>query len=131
MSSAKRVTYCVTYQAAGDSAQEYPMPIQNDTVIPTTPTYIKYDFLKSLSQDSLPRDKTQSRRLHEPTFRKSMTDPMTGDDIKAVSNQPQHIDGNLTLYFSSEENHKAYLDIPTNYPDVRLHMKCHGHHIGR
>ena len=68
----------------------------------------------------MPHDKTQSRRLHEPTFRKPLTDPMTGDDIKKVRNQPQHVDGNLTLYFSSDDNRKAYLDMPINHPNIRL-----------
>ena len=96
------------------------MPFRYETATPTTSTYSKYNFLKSQSQNCMSRDKTQSRRLHEPTFRKPLIDPMTGDDIIIVSDQPQHVEGNLTLYFSSDKNRKAYLDMPTNHPNIKL-----------
>lgn len=81
---------------------------------------IKYDFLKSLENDGLSRDKTQSSRLHEPTFRTSTSDPMTAEEIKDVSGHPSVKDGNLTIYFSTEASRKAYLDLPVNHPNVRL-----------
>lgn len=98
------------------------MPIQHETATstPNTSTYSKYNFLKSQAQDFMPRDKTQSHRLHEPTFRKPLIDPMTGDNIINVNDQPQHVDGNLTLYFSSDKTRKAYLDMPINHPNIRL-----------
>jgi len=49
-----------------------------------------------------------------------MIDPTAGDDSKKVSNQPRYVDGNLTFYFTSGENHQSYLAMPTNHPGIRL-----------
>lgn len=96
------------------------MPIHNETATPATPTFTEYNFTGAESQKLMSRDMTQSRRLHEPTFRKPLSDPMTGDDINNASNQPLIIDGNLTLYFTSEKTRKAYLNMPNNHPSPRL-----------
>ena len=81
----------------------------------STPT-IKHDFLLAHANDGLPRDKTQSQRLHEPTYRKSDIDPMTGADIANPDNHPSLVDGNLTVYFESESTRKAYQEMPVNHP---------------
>jgi hypothetical protein len=111
-------------QATGDASQETPMPIQDTTQKPIAITYRtynrKYNFLKSEAQDTLPRDKAQSQRLHEPTFRKPMIDPMTGQDIKNADDHLQHVDGNLTLTFTTEANRKSYQKMPINHPNLRL-----------
>ena len=96
------------------------MPIQDNTQSPTALVHKKYNFLKSHAQETLPRDIAQSLRLHEPTFRKAMIDPMSGEDIRIVANQPKHVDGNLTVYFTSQANREAYLGMPLNHPYVRL-----------
>lgn len=96
------------------------MPIQSETAAPYTPIYTEYNFLKAASQECMPRDKTQSRRLHEPTFRKPLNDPMTGDAINVASDQPQIVDGNLTLYFTSDKTRMAYLNMPVNRPSLQL-----------
>jgi len=96
------------------------MPVQHNNQRPSIPTYKKYDFLKSLAQEALPRDKNQSQRLHEPEFRMALIDPMSGEDIKKIDNQPKIVDGNLTIFFTSEANRKTYQDLPLNHPYVRL-----------
>lgn len=73
-----------------------------------------------VASDALPRDCTQSQRLHEPRFRVDTTDPMTGDDIKDLKGHPSLVDGNLTIYFSTEATRKAYVDLPTNHPKLHL-----------
>lgn len=118
---AKSGSYRVVIQAEGDVAQENPMPIQANINEPnTTFTYTKYNFLQSLAQESLPRDKSQSNRLHEPTFRMPLNDPITGESITKIDTKLVHADGNLTLNFTSAANRKTYLDMPVNHPNLRL-----------
>jgi hypothetical protein len=66
--------------------------------------------------DPLPRDQSQSRRLHEPSQRLSTTDPVTGRDIEDPEGHPYLVDGNLTIYFESEETRRAFLAIPKDHP---------------
>jgi hypothetical protein len=65
------------------------------------------------------RDKTQSRRLHEPTSIHSHTDPITGHDVFGDLGHPFVKDGILTVYFESEDTRRKYLDMPVNHP-VRI-----------
>ena len=69
-----------------------------------------------VATDPLPRDQTQSSRLHEPTLRLSTTDPISGRDIEDLAGYPYLVDGNLTMYFETEATRRAYLDIPTDHP---------------
>lgn len=69
-----------------------------------------------LAADALPRDQSQSTRLHEPSLMLSCTDPITGHDIDDPAGHPYLIDGNLTVYFESEQTRQAYLDMPTDHP---------------
>ena len=85
----------------------------------TTPA-IKFESLNWLATDPLPRDQTQSHRLHEPEHRINTIDPMTGDDIEDVTSHPSLVDGNLTIYFETEATRKAYQDMPINHPNLRL-----------
>jgi hypothetical protein len=85
----------------------------------TTPA-IKFEFLNWLATDPLPRDQTQSQRLHEPEHRINTIDPMTGQDIENVSNHPSLVDGNLTVYFETEASRKAYQGMPLNHPSLHL-----------
>ena len=66
--------------------------------------------------DPLPRDAEPSRRLHEPAQILSSIDPMTGHDIDDLSGRPYLIDGNVVMYFESEQTRQAYLDMPIDHP---------------
>ncbi|MGD8925739.1 MAG: hypothetical protein PVG20_02745 [Thioalkalispiraceae bacterium] len=96
------------------------MPILIDTSRPVTLANDKYNFIKTHNQGKLQRDKTQSHRLHEPTFREPLIDSLSGEDISKMDNQPQHVDGDLMLNFVSEANRKKFPDIPLNYPSLHL-----------
>lgn len=81
---------------------------------------IKFEYLNWVGSDSLPRDKTQSHRLHEPEHLINSIDPMTGNDIDDVTSHPSLEDGNLTIYFETEATRKAYLGMPLNHPNLHL-----------
>ena len=80
-----------------------------------TPT-VKFEFLNWLAADPLPRDQTQSHRLHEPESLISTIDPMTGNDIDDVTSHPSTVDGNLTIYFDTDATRQAYLAVPLDHP---------------
>lgn len=69
--------------------------------------------------DITDRDKTQSRRLHEPTSITSHTDPVTGNDI-LDDTHPFVVDGIMKVYFESEQTRKDYLSTPFNHPVSKL-----------
>ncbi len=75
-----------------------------------------YNFINYVGTDPLPRDQTQSLRLHEPTQMLSCIDPITGQEIEDPTGHPYLVDGNVTMYFESEETRQAYLDMPTDHP---------------
>jgi hypothetical protein len=74
--------------------------------------------------ECLPRDKTQSLLLHEPNYRLSNIDPMSGEDISDVQNHPSVVDGNLTIYFQTDQTRQAYIDVPLNHPSPHLPFKA-------
>ena len=65
------------------------------------------------------RDKTQSKRLHEPTSITSHTDPVTGNDVFGITH-PYVEDGIMKVYFESEQTRKDYLSTPFNHPVRKL-----------
>jgi hypothetical protein len=65
-----------------------------------------------IGAEAMPRDCTQSRRLHEPTQMLSCIDPITGRDIDDLAGRPYLVDGILTMYFESEYTRQEYLDTP-------------------
>jgi hypothetical protein len=69
---------------------------------------------------ALPRDHSQSQRLHEPKYRINTIDPMTGEDIENVTSHPSLVDGNLTIYFETDATRKSYLDMPLDHPNLHL-----------
>jgi len=87
---------------------------------PHTATALKFESLNWVATDPMPRDRAQSHRIHEPEYRINTIDPMTGDDIEDVTSHPSLADGNLTVYFETEANRKAYIDLPVDHPNVRL-----------
>jgi hypothetical protein len=48
------------------------------------------------------------------------TDPISGRDLHNIGNLPKVVEGdqenNLTIYFESEANKRAYLAIPVEHP---------------
>jgi len=69
--------------------------------------------------DTTNRDKTQSKRLHEPTSITSHTDPITGKDVLGNAH-PFVVDGITKVYFESEQTRKDYLSTPFNHPVGKL-----------
>jgi hypothetical protein len=53
--------------------------------------------------------------LHEPDHLIGTIDPMTGRDIIDVNSHPSLVDGNLTIYFESEETMAAFEQMPLNH----------------
>lgn len=70
----------------------------------------------STAGEFLWHDTVQIRRLHEPVSRIGNIDPMTGDDILDFSNHPSVKDGNLTMYFQTDDTRKVYIEMPLNHP---------------
>lgn len=70
--------------------------------------------------DAMQRDKDQSRALHEPRFRIMITDPISGLDVDDYMSHCSLLDGNLTIYFDTEENCKEYKNMPFNHPSLHL-----------
>lgn len=75
-----------------------------------------FNFANYVATDPLPRDRTQSTRLHEPTQMVTTIDPITGRDIGDLAGHPFIVDGNVTIYFESEETRQQYLDTPIDHP---------------
>ena len=77
---------------------------------------IRFEALNCVATSALPRDQEQSHRLHEPDHLIGTIDPMTGRDIIDVNSHPSLVDGNLTIYFESEETKAAFEQMPLNHP---------------
>lgn len=77
---------------------------------------LAFDALNWTGTDPLPRDQTQSRRLHEPEQMISTIDPMTGKEIENLEGRPYIVDGNVVIYFESEKTRQAFQDMPTDHP---------------
>jgi hypothetical protein len=76
----------------------------------------RFGFANFVGADALARDQSQSTRLHEPGAMLSCIDPITGRDIVDLAGHPYLVDGNLTIYFESEQTRREYLDMPTDHP---------------
>lgn len=81
-----------------------------------TTTVHWYDAINFVATDNLARDQTQSRRLHEPSFQITTIDPITGEDLKDLKGLPSLVDGNITLYFASEETRREFMEMPVDHP---------------
>jgi YHS domain-containing protein len=79
-------------------------------------TVHNFDALNYVATDALPRDAEQSRRLHEPERMLSSIDPISGLDIDDLSGKPYIVDGNVVMYFESEETRQTYRDTPIDHP---------------
>ena len=77
---------------------------------------IRFEELNWVGTTPLPRDREQSHRLHEPDHLIGTIDPITGRDIGDVLGHPSLVDGNLTIYFESEETKAEFERTPINHP---------------
>ena len=82
----------------------------------TSRTIHDFNYLNYVGTDPLPRDQTQSTRLHEPEQLLTCIDPITGRDIEDLEGHPYLVDGNVTMYFESDVTRKIYMDLPTDHP---------------
>jgi YHS domain-containing protein len=85
-----------------------------------TPTserqHLAFDTPNWAATDPLPRDREQSHRLHEPEQMISTVDPITGVEIDNLEGRPYLVDGNMVIYFESEETRRAFQAMPTDHP---------------
>ena len=77
---------------------------------------LRFEDLNWVASSPLPRDREQSRRLHEPDHLISTIDPISGHDITDVGSHPYLQDGKLTIYFESEQTLMEFLHTPLNHP---------------
>ena len=77
---------------------------------------IRFEDLNWVATTPLARDKEQSHRLHEPDHLVNTIDPISGRDIWNLAEHPSIVDGNLTIYFESEETKSEYEHTPVNHP---------------
>lgn len=77
---------------------------------------IRFGDLNWVATEALPRDKEQSHRLHEPDHLVNTIDPISGRDIWNLAAHPSIVDGNLTIYFESEETKAEFERTPINHP---------------
>ena len=90
------------------------------STFPRTATALKFESLNWVATDPMPRDQAQSHQVHVPEHRINTIDPMTGNDIADVTHHPCMEDGNLTIYFETEESRNSYQLMPLNHPNLRL-----------
>ena len=93
--------------------------MKSTSVEHSAPT-LSFASLNWIATDSMARDQEQSHRLHEPTHRDSSIDPITGHDVENRASHPHLDDGNLTVYFESNDTRRAYLDTPFDHPVSKL-----------
>jgi hypothetical protein len=96
------------------------------TTAARTPPAPGFAALNWAATDCMPRDREQSHRLHEPEHMHNSIDPITGHDIENLASHPHLDDGNLTIYFESDETRLAYLNTPFDHPFGKLPGKSSG-----
>ena len=77
---------------------------------------IRFEDLNWVATGALQRDREQSHRLHQPEHRVNTIDPMSGRDIWNLGSHPSIVDGNLTIYFESQESKAAFEKMHLNHP---------------
>lgn len=75
-----------------------------------------YHASNSPATDALTRDQAPSQRLHEPAQILFDVDPITGTALEDLAGRPYLVDGNVVIYFESEESRQAFLAMPTDHP---------------
>ncbi len=79
-------------------------------------TIHQFDSLNYVGTDPDAKDQRQSQRLHEPGGMITTIDPITGRDIEDLAGRPYVVDGDIVMYFETEETRQAYLDMPLDHP---------------
>lgn len=79
-------------------------------------TVHRFDSVNYVGTDPAVRDQGQSHRLHEPGLMISTIDPISGRDIEDLAGHPYHVDGDMVMYFESEQTRQEYLDMPLDHP---------------
>lgn len=79
-------------------------------------TVHNFNVTNYVATEALPRDQTQSVRLHEPAQILSSVDPVTGREIDDLAGRPYLVDGNLTIYFESDATRKEFMEMPLDHP---------------
>lgn len=78
----------------------------------------KMDNSEGLRDDYiLDRDKTSGDR---PDKMISNIDPISGRDIPDINGKPFIVDGNMTMYFESEETKQQYLNMPKDQTHAKV-----------
>ena len=80
------------------------------------PNSMNIDSPYWIADEVLARDKDQTHRLHEPDHIISSIDPISGVDLKDLTDRPYIVDGNMTIYFENEANRQAFQEMPTDHP---------------
>ena len=88
----------------------------NTSVESDSTTIHRYDSLNYVNTDHLLRDQTQARRLHEPGLMISTIDPITGNEIDDLEGKPYLVDGDLVIYFESDQTRREYREMPLDHP---------------
>jgi len=84
------------------------------------PAFTSLQHFDWRATESLSRDQEQSHLLHEPKFRIMTTDPITGRDVKNYMDHCSLSDGNLSIYFETEDTCNEYQNMEFNHPNLRL-----------
>lgn len=84
---------------------------------PSTPNLQHFHWQAT---ETLQRDQEQSHLLHEPSFRIMTTDPITGHEVENYMDHCSLLDGNLSIYFETEESCKEYQNMQFNHPNLHL-----------
>lgn len=68
---------------------------------------LNMDAPNARNQEILPRDQEQTDRLHESHLMISSIDPITGNEIEDLTGKPYIVDGDMVIYFESNETRQA------------------------
>ncbi|MEO1767892.1 hypothetical protein [Thiobacter aerophilum] len=77
---------------------------------------LSFDAPNWTATDPLHRDQQPSRRLHEPAQILFDVDPITGTALTDLAGLPYLVDGNVVIYFETEESRQLFCDMPTDHP---------------
>lgn len=77
---------------------------------------LTFDAPNWTATDPLLRDQQPSRRLHEPAQILFDVDPITGAPLGDLTGLPYLVDGNVVIYFETEESRQIFRDMPTDHP---------------
>lgn len=85
-----------------------------------TPPGNNLQHFNAQTSEALQRDQEQSHLLHEPKFRIMKTDPISGNNVENYKDHCSLMDGNMSIYFESEENCKEFQNMSFDHPNLHL-----------